>query len=305
MIKSALLAVATHDRTRRLVMGVPVSRAVAQRFVAGERTADAIGVAAKLGAEGLLSTIDHLGEDTTDLDGAERATSEYLDLLGQIDRAGLAGQAEVSIKLSAIGLALPDGETIAALNAARIAAKAASVGTTRTIDMEDHTRTDATLRLVRELHATWPDVGVVLQAYLHRTQRDLPDLAGSRVRLCKGAYREPASVAYVTPAQILASYERHLATLMAGPGYPMVATHDPSLLDLAGRLAVQHGRGPDTYEFQMLYGVRPDEQRRLSAQNRVRVYVPYGTAWYGYLMRRMAEKPANLALFLRALTSRR
>jgi proline dehydrogenase len=173
--------------------------------------------------------------------------------------------------------------------------------------MEDHTTTDATLEALGELRRDFPQTGAVLQSYLRRTEGDCRDLAGpgSRVRLCKGAYDEPESVAYRDRREVDRSYVRCLKVLMAGQGYPMVATHDPRLVEIAGALAIRHDRAKGSYEFQMLYGVRPDEQRRLADQGeRVRVYLPYGNEWYGYLVRRMAERPQNLALFLRSLVSK-
>ncbi len=171
--------------------------------------------------------------------------------------------------------------------------------------MEDHTTTDRTLSTLRSLRREFPETGAVLQAYLHRTGDDCRELSGdgSRVRLCKGAYAEPASVAFETPAEVDASYVRCLEVLMRGDGYPMVATHDPALIARTVELAAGRTSG---FEFQLLYGIRPREQERLSAAGHtVRVYVPYGDQWYGYLMRRLAERPANLGFFLRALGSRR
>jgi proline dehydrogenase len=171
--------------------------------------------------------------------------------------------------------------------------------------MEDHTTTDATLEALRSLRVDFPSTGAVLQSYLRRTEADCRDLAvaGSRVRLCKGAYKEPASVAFQDPAEVDLSYVRCLKVLMAGAGYPMVATHDPRLIAITGELAKHREKG--SYEYQLLYGVRPGEQERLAAAGEtVRVYVPYGDEWYGYLMRRLAERPANLTFFLRALASR-
>jgi proline dehydrogenase len=171
--------------------------------------------------------------------------------------------------------------------------------------MEDHTTTDRTLATLRTLRQDHPSTGAVLQAYLHRTEQDCRDLAveGSRVRLCKGAYKEPESVAFQTPDQVDAAYVRCLRVLMEGPGYPMVATHDPALIALTDELGSRRPKG--SYEYQLLYGIRPNEQERLARQgDTVRVYVPYGDQWYGYLMRRLAERPANLVFFLRALASR-
>jgi proline dehydrogenase len=173
--------------------------------------------------------------------------------------------------------------------------------------MEDHTTTEATLATHGELRRDFPTVGVAVQARLRRTEADCRSLAaaGARVRLCKGAYAEPASVAFRASADVLAAYARCLGVMFASTGYPMVATHDPVLLALAGRLAAHWQRSPATYEYQMLYGVRPAEQRRLVATGaRVRAYLPYGPEWYPYLVRRLAERPANLALFLRAVASR-
>jgi proline dehydrogenase len=173
--------------------------------------------------------------------------------------------------------------------------------------MEDHTTTDSTLGIVAELRHDFPQTGAVIQAYLRRSEGDCRALAtaGSRVRLCKGAYREPASVAYQSRAEVTDAYVRCAEILMEGDGYPMLATHDPELVAAGQRLAGDVVRGTGEYEFQMLYGIRPLEQRRLAeAGHQVRVYVPFGEEWYGYLMRRLAEKPANLLFFLRALTSR-
>jgi proline dehydrogenase len=219
------------------------------------------------------------------------------------------GMGEVSLKLSALGQMLPgDGRKVALEHAREICEAAAEAGTTVTLDMEDHTTTDATLGTLQELRKDFPETGAVLQAYLHRTEADCRDLAyeGSRVRLCKGAYNEPESVAFQDKHEVDKSYVRCLKVLMAGQGYPMVASHDPRMIDIAGALATRHGRAQGSYEFQMLFGIRPDEQRRLAeAGEKVRVYVPYGQEWYGYLMRRLAERPQNLSFFVRSLVSKK
>jgi proline dehydrogenase len=184
---------------------------------------------------------------------------------------------------------------------------ARNVGTTVTLDMEDHTTTDSTLGILRELRRDFPDTGAVVQAYLRRTEGDCRDLAyaGSRVRLCKGAYKEPATVAYQGKDDVDRSFVRCLKVLMAGEGYPMVASHDPRLVAITGDLVRRNGRAQGSYEYQMLYGIRPHEQQRLAAAGeRMRVYVPYGDEWYGYLVRRMAERPANLVFFLRSLATK-
>jgi proline dehydrogenase len=173
-----------------------------------------------------------------------------------------------------------------------------------TLDMEDHTTTDATLATAAQLWADHPRTGVVLRAMLHRTEADCRDLAGRdvRVRLCKGAYDEPSAVAYTDRRAIDRAYVRCLALLMAGRSFPMVATHDPRLIEVAAALAIRHRRQQGGYEFQMLYGVRAQAQQQLADEGEtVRVYLPYGDDWWGYMVRRMAEKPANLGLFLRAV----
>ena len=308
MIRRALLTVSRSDRLKGAISAAPVSRGVVRRFVAGESAADAVRACRELISDGRLVTVDHLGEDTVDLAQAEASRDAYLQLLRLLAEARLTAGAEVSVKLSAVGQALPgDGEKIALEHARQICSAAASAGTTVTLDMEDHTTTDATLAALAELRRDFPSTGAVLQAYLLRTEADCRDLAhaGSRVRLCKGAYKEPESVAYQDKSDVDRSYVRCLKLLMAGQGYPMVASHDPRLVEIAGALAVRHDRAKGSYEYQMLYGIRPEEQKRLASQGeKMRVYLPYGDQWYGYLVRRMAEKPANLALFLRSLTSK-
>jgi proline dehydrogenase len=212
------------------------------------------------------------------------------------------------VKLSAFGQSLPDGGADLALELVRPVVEAASaLGTTVTLDMEDSTTVDSTLAVLAELRRDHPGTGAVLQAMLRRTEDDARALAtaGSRVRLVKGAYREPPSAAFQDRRSVDAAYARCLGILMRGEGYPMVGSHDPAMVDLAQRLAAEYGRAADSWEVQMLYGIRPDEQRRLAADGvRVRAYVPYGVDWYGYFMRRLAERPANLRFFLRSLATK-
>jgi proline dehydrogenase len=302
-MRSVLLAASRSAGARKLVESTPLTRPVVERFVAGDDVDAAIRATAEVLGDGRLVTLDHLGEDTVEESQASDTVEAYLTLLARLEQHGLTRGAEVSVKLSAVGQSLPvDGEKIALENARRICAAAAVVGTTVTLDMEDHTTTDSTLDILRELRVDFPWVGAVLQAYLRRTEQDCRDLAyaGSRVRLCKGAYQEPASVAYQDKHDVDLSYVRCLKVLMEGQGYPMVASHDPRLIAIAADLA--SARSKDSYEFQMLYGIRPEEQRRIAAEgNRMRVYVPYGDEWYGYFMRRLAERPANVAFFMRSL----
>ena len=308
MLRRSLLALSRSERVKQLVTSLPVSSAVVTRFVAGEATDDAVRASRELIDQGLHVSLDHLGEDTLDPGQADAVTRAYLDVLADLTEAGLSKRAEVSVKLSAVGQALPgDGERIALDNARRVCAAARNAGTTVTLDMEDHTTTDSTLRILHELRQDYPETGAVLQAYLHRTEADCHDLAyaGSRVRLCKGAYKEPAEVAFQERTEVDISYVRCLKALMAGKGYPMVATHDPRMIAIASSLAARSGRGVGDFEYQMLYGIRPQEQARLAREGHtVRVYVPYGQEWYGYLMRRLAERPANVAFFVRSLATK-
>jgi proline dehydrogenase len=289
------MAASRNETVRHLVASAPISRDVVKRFVAGETTRDAVEVVRELG---LPVTLDYLGEDTTDRAQAEKTVQAYLELLDALHAAGLARDAEVSVKLSAVGQNLD--EALALTNASRICAAAEQCGTTVTLDMEDHTTTDSTLRVLLELRRSWPWVGAVLQTYLHRTLDDCKQLAGpgSRVRLVKGAYAEPPEVAIQDPHEVDLNYVRCLNVLLAGEGYPMFATHDPRLIEIIGERARWYDK--TEFEYQMLYGIRPEEQRRLGT----RVYVPYGEQWYGYLMRRLAERPANVTFFLRSLASR-
>ena len=308
MIRQALLGLSRQKKIAEVSANAPITRSVVSRFIAGETEPDAVRAAGELAGEGLLSTIDHLGEDVLELSQADDTREAYLRLLTGLDEAGLAAAAEVSVKLSAVGQALPgDGEKIALENARRICEAASAIGTTVTLDMEDHTTTDSTLSILSDLRQDFPSTGAVLQAYLYRTEQDCRDLAyeGSRIRLCKGAYNEPESVAYQSREDVDKSYVRCMRILFDSPSYPMIASHDPRLIEIAGALATRADRAKGTYEYQMLYGVRPDEQRRLARTGeRVRVYVPYGQEWYGYMVRRMAEKPANLGLFMKSLTSK-
>ncbi len=309
LLRNSLLQLSRMDTVRDAIEKAPVSRSVVRRFVAGATQADAVRVTGELAAVGRLATIDYLGEDTTHLDQARHTRDAYLSLLRELADRGLSQgeKAEVSVKLTALGLLLADGEQVALQHAREIARAAADAGTTLTIDMEDHTTTDATLAIVAALRADFPRTGAVLQAYLHRTEDDCAALAGpgSRIRLCKGAYKEPESVAFQDGAEVDRSYIRCLKVLMAGQGYPMVASHDPRIVEIAAALAGRAGRDPASFEYQMLYGIRPDEQQRIADRgDQMRVYVPYGEQWYGYLMRRMAERPANVAFFLRGLATK-
>jgi proline dehydrogenase len=314
VLRRALLAVAASEHIRGFVTATPATRGVVDRYVAGESIGDAVRVARSLREAGLLVSLDYLGEDTIDSAQASAVATQYVQLLGKLAAEGLTddGAVEVSVKPTAVGLLLgfeggapsPLGERVAAEHVERIAVAARDAGTTVTLDAEDHRTTDAALRIAKDLRPRFPSLGSVVQAGLRRAEADVRELAaaGARVRLCKGAYAEPVSEAFGARHDVDKSYARCLRILFQGPGYPMAATHDPRLIAIAQSLGLR--RAPDSFEYQMLYGVRSAEQRRLAATGaRVRVYVPYGGDWYGYLVRRLAERPANLAFFLRSLSS--
>ncbi|MEV4545008.1 proline dehydrogenase family protein [Micromonospora echinaurantiaca] len=306
MLRSVILAASRSSQVERLVATAPFTRDVVRRFVAGAKTDDALRATRGLVDDGLAVTLDNLGEDTVTPEQANATRDEYLRLLRMLAEAGLTPAAEVSVKLSALGQAFD--EQLAYDNARSICLAADEVGTTVTLDMEDHTTTDSTLDILAKLRKDFPSTGAVLQAYLRRTESDCRELAtaGSRVRLCKGAYKEPESVAYQSAREVDKSYVRCLNILMSGEGYPMLATHDPRLIAIGEDRARWFDRGPEQFEFQMLYGIRPEEQARLVGEGyTVRTYLPYGEDWYGYLMRRLAERPANLMFFGRALISKK
>ena len=313
-VRPAILAASRWEGLRRAAERMPVTREVVGRFVPGETVERVLDSVAVLRDSGRYVSVDYLGEDVTDFDDADAAVQVYLDLIDELRRSSdPAGDGirplEVSVKLSALGQSLDrDGEKIARENAWSICAAAQRAGVWVTVDAENHTTTDSTLSIVRDLRADFPWLGLVLQAYLRRTLGDCEEFAaaGARIRLCKGAYDEPASVAYRDRVAVTDSYLRCLRVLMAGSGYPMVATHDPVIISAVSDMAGESSHGAGDFEYQMLYGIRDGEQRRLAdAGNQVRVYVPFGTQWYGYFMRRLAERPANLVFFLRALAERR
>ncbi|MBY0441559.1 MAG: proline dehydrogenase family protein [Mycobacteriaceae bacterium] len=318
LIRPVILAAGRSDKLRRTAERLPVTGAVVRRFVPGETLDSVLNTVAALRESGCYVSIDYLGEDVANVDDANAVVRAYVKLIDRLGgdqeaAGGLSSRGvqplEVSLKLSALGQALGrDGERVARENASTICRAAARAGVWVTVDAEDHTTTDSTLAIVAELRADFPWLGLALQAYLRRTLADCQEFgaAGARIRLCKGAYAEPASLAYRDRAAITDSYLRCLRTLMAGSGYPMVASHDPHIIHAVPTLAHETGRRADDYEYQMLYGICTGEQQRLVAvSNQVRVYVPFGTHWYAYFMRRLAEKPANLAFFLRALVERR
>jgi proline dehydrogenase len=302
-----ILAASRSDRMRRLISAAPVTKQVVDRFIPGEDVDDIVPVIRDLAGQGLELTMDVVGEDITSPEQAAAARDAYLELIDRLKPLELGTRAEMSVKLSMFGQALTGGHELALRNVRPVVEAAAGIGTTVTLDAEDHTTLDSMFAIHEELRKDFPQTGCVIQAYLFRTGDDARRLAasGSRVRLVKGAYKEPASVAYQDRREIDRAYVRILRTLMDGEGYPMIGSHDPRLIAIAQELAHRAGRKPGDYEFQMLYGIRAEEHLRLAAEgHRMRVYTAYGTDWYGYFMRRLAEKPANLRFFARSMLTK-
>ncbi|MFE7438731.1 proline dehydrogenase family protein [Streptomyces tendae] len=325
MLGPVILAASRSDRMRRLVSAAPVTKPVVDRFIPGETVDQIVPIIRELTDQGLELTMDVVGEDITTPAQAEAARDAYLELIDRLKPLDLGTRAEMSVKLSMFGQALPSpttalnggargpaaafhgGHELALANVRPVVEAAAEIGTTVTLDAEDHTTLDSMFAIHEELRKDFPQTGCVIQAYLFRTEADARRLAdsGSRVRLVKGAYKEPAEVAYQQRHEIDKAYVRILRTLMEGEGYPMIGSHDPRLISIGQELARTAGRKLDEYEFQMLYGIRGDEHLRLAAEgHRMRVYTAYGTDWYGYFMRRLAEKPANLRFFARSMVSK-
>ncbi len=273
------------------------------RFVAGRKIDDALRVTRRLNQAGLWTTLDYLGESVTVLEEAEAARDVYLRLLDQIHAQGL--QANVSLKLTQLGLDL--SEAACRENVAAVVRRAHELDNFVRVDMESSAYTERTLALVHDLHESYGEVGAVLQAYLYRSEQDVAELNRRRirVRLCKGAYDEPPTVAFPKVSEVDANFRKLAQSLLTGGNYPALATHDERLIAEVIRFAAASGVEKDGYEMQMLYGIRRDLQARLVAEgHRVRVYVPFGVAWYPYFMRRLAERPANLYFVVRNLFRR-
>ncbi|MET7536583.1 proline dehydrogenase family protein [Streptomyces sp. NPDC005507] len=325
MLGPVILAASRSDRMRRFISAAPGTKQVVDRFIAGEGVDDVVPIVVDACGRGLEVTLDVVGEDITTPEQAAAARDAYLELIARLKDLGLGTKAEMSVKLSMFGQSLPSpttalngepsgladkfpgGHELALANVRPVVEAAAAIGTTVTLDAEDHTTLDSMFAIHEELRKDFPQTGCVIQAYLFRTEDDARRLAaaGSRVRIVKGAYKEPASVAYQDKGEIDKAYVRILKVLMEGDGYPMIGSHDPRLISISQELARRAGRKLDEYEFQMLYGIRSDEHVRLAAEgHRMRVYTAYGTDWYGYFMRRLAEKPANLLFFARSILTK-
>ena len=313
MLRSALIYLSKAAWARRLITGWSFSWRAASRFVAGEKLEDAIAVVRVLNDKGITATLDHLGENTTNAAEAERATQDILAMVDAIEQAGVLSN--VSIKLTQIGLAVD--RDLCAENLKRILNYAHQRDNFVRIDMEDSPWVDATLDLFHQMRAAGMDnTGVVIQAYLYRSEKDLTQIVrlGGRVRLCKGAYKEPGEVAYPSKSDVNKNYDMLAAILIDGacanqapfvtpdghiPPIPAIASHDPTRIQAAKAYASKAGLSKDALEFQMLYGIRRDLQEQLADEGYpVRVYVPFGSEWYPYFTRRLAERPANLWFFI-------
>lgn len=292
------MAVAGAAPVEKVVTGTRPGRALAERFVAGDTLDDAVRVARALNADGFLVSFDLLGEEVHDRDSALTATAEYLECLDRIGSDGLT--ANISVKPTQLGLAIDEAMAMTAIE--RLGERAASRGTTVTIDMEDSRYTEATIRLFEKGQPSQGNLGIAVQSCMRRTPSDLERIIplGGHIRLCKGAYVEPPEVAYTSKDEVDEAYAAQLRDLMRSPSTkPAIATHDDELIALARRLAATR-REP--FEFQMLYGVRTELQRELvNAGFPLRIYLPFGSQWYPYLTRRLAERPANAMFFARAL----
>ena len=304
VLRVGLIWVSRRRALGRLATRLPITRSMVARFVAGETLDEVLGACERLKAAGFRTTVDVLGESVTSAAQAEAAADRYVGTLEALAARGLDGN--VSLKPSQMGIVLDP--SVGRTNVARLAATAQRLGAFVRVDMEDHELTEATLELVRDLRADTPEVGVVIQSYLRRSAADIERLIveGTRVRLCKGAYDEPSEHAFVTRAEVDGSYVALMERLMRDGRYPALATHDIAIIRSAIAFARREGIGPERFEFQMLYGVRRDLQAQLLRDGwTVRVYVPYGTEWYPYFMRRMAERPANLLFILRSVLRER
>jgi len=300
ILRSTLLYLSRQRQLRRWMETSPVAARLTRRFVAGQTLEQALSVSRRLGAERILTTLDHLGENVTSAAEAQASREAYLEALSRISADGLP--ATVSIKLSQFGLDL--SPAICEANVEPLVAAAARAGSGVEIDMEASDYVDRTLRLVRAMHSRHGSVRAVIQAYLRRSLADVEALCGERipVRLCKGAYREPAAIAFPSKRDVDENYLRLARILIRAGAYPAIATHDPRMVHGALDAALELGVHAENFEFQMLYGIRRDLQRMLTSGGyRLRLYVPYGVAWYPYFMRRLAERPANLLFLARNL----
>jgi proline dehydrogenase len=303
MLRTILLELAKSSRLRRWITSHPTTRRMASRFVPGEELAPAIEAARACNRAGMSASLDHLGENVGTRQDAERARAAYVEALERI--AAERVDANVSLKLTHLGLDL--GEDFCAEQLRTVTRRAESLGNFVRVDMEGSAYTERTLRLVRQARAESAAVGTVIQAYLYRSEEDIRALVaiGCRIRLVKGAYKEPPQIAFPRKKEVDANFIKLMKILLPSGIYHALATHDPKMIEAAVRFAAEQNITKDKFEFQMLYGIRTDLQNQLARQGyRVRVYIPFGKDWFPYFMRRLAERPANLIFFARNLIRR-
>ncbi len=309
MMNDLITRWAQQEAVREAALATSAARDLVSRYVAGQDLDAVVPVLKSLVDKGLLVSVGYLGEHVQILDEAAENAKVYLDIVQRLSDEGLASSSELSLRLSRIGQKLGTAGRGFALQAARKICRAASnAGMLITIDMPGHEQVDQTLQTWARLHDDIPSVGITLQAALHRSQRDLADLAmpGRRIRLCKGVFREPKEVAFRARHEIDLAFVRDLRVLMNSQAVVLVASHDPRMITIAEELIRRTGRPADSYEFQMMHGIRPMEQRRLAdVGHHSRVLVPFGPGWYDYYTQQLAERPANAALFARSLFGKR
>jgi proline dehydrogenase len=297
-VRSLFLFLSRQKHLRKWVETSPLAQRHSSRFVAGETLNDALDVGRHINSEGISVTFDHLGESVTSLSEAAEARDVYVKTLSAIHENGICGN--VSLKLTQFGLDLSTKECRD--NVAQLVERARTLSGFIRVDMESSEYTDRTLRLVEDLHAQYGTVGTVIQAYLRRSRADIEHLCAKRirVRLCKGAYLEPATVAFPQKADVDRNYVELMKLLLDKGEYPAIATHDEKMIEQTKAYATERRIPPSLFEFQMLYGIRRDLQRKLVSEGyRLRLYVPFGKAWYPYFMRRLAERPANVFFIAR------
>jgi proline dehydrogenase len=297
-VRSLFLFLSRQKRLRKWVETSPLAQRLSARFVAGETLDDALRVGKQINSEGITLTVDHLGESVTSLEEAAQARDVYLSTLLAIHENRICGN--VSLKLTQFGLDFSAEQCRA--NVSQLVERAAALSSFVRVDMESSEYTDRTLSLVEDLHARYGCVGTVIQAYLYRSRADIERLCvrGIRVRLCKGAYLEPHNVAFPTKAEVDRNYVELMKLLLDRGEYPAIATHDEKMIAETKAWAAKRGIPAERFEFQMLYGIRRDLQRQLVLEGyRLRLYVPFGRAWYPYFMRRLAERPANVLFLVR------
>lgn len=296
MLRGTMLYLAEQP-TMKSVFGGPLAKPLVRRFVAGETLAEALTAVRAINDAGMTVSLDNLGESVANAEAANAAAAEYIGILHAIERAG--ADANASVKLTQMGLDVDD--TLCRRNISRILAQAEQFGNFIRLDMEGSAYTDATLTMFHELWGRYKNVGVVIQAYLYRSEDDIRELnqLGARVRLCKGAYKEPESVAFPAKSAVDANFVKLMQLLLSEGTYPGIATHDEQMIAATRDYAAKNNIPSDRFEFQMLYGIRRDLQAQLVRDGyRLRIYAPYGREWYPYLMRRMAERPANMMFVL-------